>query len=150
MAVVWNKTKTFPKADQSNREHILRVQNELRRAGATIYDIAKFTSKYLPQLIQTDEHIAGFVSGRYSGTIKSNKIIDGIMIATNQRILLFQFQAVYASMAEINYDMLINFKKITSGKFSIIKLQTAQYIYQLSFARPHSVQIFTNYLLSKT
>ena len=49
-------------------------------------------------------------------------------------------------MEELAYGAVIGFKYVSTGRFSNLKFHTLSGDYELSYADPHCVQAFVNYL----
>jgi general stress protein 26 len=127
------------------RTHNERIKDELREAGVTRYGLAKFASKYLPSLIRENEHIEAVAYGRYKDEV-STIGTEGMLIATNIRVIFLDHKPGYTTTDEISYDVVSGIKKTTAGFFSALTLHTRISNYTIRFANAKCVDRFVHYV----
>lgn len=125
--------------------HEERIKEELRRAGVTRFGMLKFAVKYLPKVIHKDEHIHGVVYGRYGEKTGSLTLVEGILIATNRRIIFLDHKPGYTSTDEVTYDV-VSGVKVSKAFFSAVTLHTRIGDYTIRFANSRCASIFVSYV----
>lgn len=131
---------------QLTKSHQERVQKELRQAGMTKMGIIRFASTYLPNVIQEEEHIEAVVYGRYSSGTGLLKYSEGMLIATNERIIFLDHKPGFTSMDELTYDMVAGLKQTAAGLFASITLHTRIGDYTIRFANRRCLGKFARYV----
>src|SRR3990167_8935521 len=86
--------------------HEQRVKQELKAVGVTRFGFMKFAIKYLPKIIHKKEHIKGVVYGRYGEKTGSLTLVEGMLIATDHRIIFLDHKPGYTSEDELTYEMI--------------------------------------------
>jgi PPOX class probable F420-dependent enzyme len=125
------------------QQHTRRIKKELRAAGVTRFGMLKFAIKYLPNVVHAGEHIGGVVYGRYSaGTSTLN---EGMLVATDRRILFLDHKPGYTGLDEISYDVVAGVMSTSAG-FSGVTLHTRLGNYTVRFANRRCADIFTEYV----
>ena len=127
-------------------EHVARVKQELRDAGVTTLGMLKFASRYVPSILHKNEHVKGAVYGRYAAGTGLLKWTEGMLVATERRVIFLDRKPGFASMDEITYDVVSGVKKTYAWPFSSIMLHTRIGNYNLRFANPRCINIFTTYV----
>lgn len=128
----------------THKQHVQRIHQELRAAGATAYGVSKFASKHLPAVIFENEHIEAVVYGRY-GTEKGLGIlgmIEGMLVATDHRVIFLDRKPGYTSVDEMTYYAITGVQRVTASIFSAVTLFTRTGNYTLRFANNRCAQHF--------
>src|SRR5688572_4936138 len=86
------------------REHKLRINRELREAGATSYGVLKFVGQYLPKVLHPDEHIEAVIYGRYHDGTGLWSLSEGWLVATDRRVIFIDHKPGYTNMDEMGFD----------------------------------------------
>lgn len=123
-----------------------RIKQELKIAGATSFGQAKFTSKYLPAVIHPDEHIKGAVYGRYAEGTGPLSWVEGMLIATDKRLIFIDHKPGFSKVDELTYDAVTGVKKVYTWPFSSITLHTRLGDYTLRFANAKCIDTFMRYI----
>lgn len=123
-----------------------RIKQELRRAGVTSFGLTKFTSKYLPAVLHPDEHIQGAVYGRYPEGNGPLQWVEGMLVATDKRILFVDHKPGFSKVDELTYDVVSGVKKVYTWPFSSITLHTRLGDYTLRFANAKCIDTFVQYI----
>jgi hypothetical protein len=125
-------------------KHTERVMEEIRAAGVTGFGMKKFGIRHIPTIIHKDEHVKGVVYGRYreqNGPAYS----EGILIATDRRIIFLDHKPGFTKSDEITYDI-VSGVKITKAVFSAVTLHTRLGDFSLRFANAKCVRNFVRYV----
>jgi hypothetical protein len=125
--------------------HEQRVKQELAAAGVTKYGFMKFAVHYLPGLIHDDEHIGGIVYGRYTDKKSGNRWNEGMLVATNLRIIFLDHKPGYTASDEISYSA-VSGVKLTWAVFSAVTLHTRVGDYQIRFVNTKCANKFVSYV----
>src|SRR5581483_5890805 len=145
--IAQNKQAQLPGPDQNDSpDHIQRVQDELRAAGATLYGLAKFSSQYLHRLIHANEHIYGAVYGRYRGGRGILSLTEGMLVATDHRIIFLDYKPGFTAVEEIAYHAVAGIDYITAGPFSSVTLHTRIGEFSLRYANSNCIRHFVAYV----
>ncbi len=82
-----------------------QFERELRTLGAVTFDLWLPESHALPNILHRDEQVRGVVYGRYSHT---NKLETGrgMLVATDQRLLLIDKKPLFLKCDEIAYRVI--------------------------------------------
>jgi hypothetical protein len=137
--------KRLKLAKKGPTSHEQRVKQELAAAGVTSYGFRKFAIHYLPKLIHDDEHIGGIVYGRYTDKQGSNRWNEGVLIATNLRIIFLDHKPGFTVTDEISYRA-VSGVNLTSAVFSAVTLHTRLGDYQIRFVNARCADIFVGYV----
>lgn len=129
-----------------NQELQNRVNSELLKAGFTKNDMRRYSVKYLPSVINPDEHIEAAVSGRQKGHEGMFGLIEGMLVATNQRVIFIDHRPGYTTMDDITYDVVAGVNLSTTLFFASVTLYTRVMNYQLSYVSSKSAQKFANFI----
>ncbi len=123
-----------------------RIKQELRTAGVTSFGLTKFTSRYIPTVLHPHEHIKGAVYGRYSEGTGPLQWVEGMLIATNRRILFVDHKPGFSKVDELTYDVVSGVKKVYTWPFSAVTLHTRLGDYTLRFANAKCIDTFVQYI----
>lgn len=82
-----------------------QFEQELRTLGAVAFDLWLPESHALPNLLHLDEHVWGVVYGRYTNTSKV-ETGRGMLVATDQRLLLINKKPLFVKCDEIAYRVI--------------------------------------------
>lgn len=123
-----------------------RVKQELKEAGVTHYGLAKFATHFLPKVIHDDEHIGGAVYGRYTAGTGLLRWTEGMLIATDRRVIFLDRKPGFEAMDEITYDVVSGAQKSFAWPFSAITLHTRLGNYTLRFANTYCIDKFMRYI----
>lgn len=146
-AIVWNKRASLPgPPEDDNAAHVRRVQDELRDAGATMYGLAKFSSQYLYRLVHPDEHIRGAVYGRYKGGRGILGFTEGMLVATDRRIVFLDYKPGFTSVEEIAYRAVSGIDYVVAGPFSSVTLHTRIGSFTIRYANATCIHTFVSYI----
>jgi hypothetical protein len=101
------------------KEHYEQIERQLRSLGAVRYDLSVPETHVLPLIIHLDEQIEGVVYGRYhQDQIAEDQIIGrGVLVATDQRILLIDHKPMFMKCDEISYSVVSG---VSYGKVGFI------------------------------
>lgn len=121
------------------REHKLRIQNELRNAGATLYGLLKAEGRHLPHIINHDEHIEAIAYGRYpKGSC--------MLVATDSRIVFLDKKPLFTFFDEVMYDIVSGVACSTQGYFAAVTLHTRFNDFCISFVNSNAAKKFVDYI----
>jgi hypothetical protein len=85
--------------------HKQRIDKELKAVGVTWYGMLKFSVHHLPKIIHEDEHIKGVVYGRYRDRSGGSNWNEGMLIATDLRVIFLDHKPGFTKIDEITYDV---------------------------------------------
>lgn len=125
---------------------VRRVRQELRAAGVTSFGLAKFASRYLPTALHPNEHIKGAVYGRYAQGQGLLRWTEGMLVATDRRILFIEHKPGFSTIDELTYDVVSGIKRIFAWPFSSLTLHTKLGDYTLRFANAKCIDILVRYV----
>jgi hypothetical protein len=140
MAIIQLNKKTTVR-----RTHKQRVFKELKNVGVTWYGMLKFAPHYLPKIIHNDEHIMGAVYGRYTDKAGANNWNEGMLVATDLRVIFLNHKPGYTKIDEMTYDVVSGVSMTTAG-FSAVSLRTRLGDYKFRFANKRCSEIFVEYV----
>ncbi len=128
-------------------QHEARIHSELRKAGVTDFGMKKFAIRDLPSLIGKDEHIEGVIYGRYKYE-DGSPFNEGVLVATDLRVLFLDHKPGYQKTDEITYDVVSGIKK-TKAIFTAVTLHTRLGDFSLRFTNSNCADIFVRYVESR-
>ncbi|USN96974.1 MAG: PH domain-containing protein [Candidatus Nomurabacteria bacterium] len=131
---------------KSNEERVMRA---LKNAGVSEYGLHRFTSTYLPRVIHPDENIEAAVFGRMKESEGFFGFVEGLLVATDKRVIFIDHRPGYTTMDEVTYDVVSGVNISTTIFYSSVTLFTKVANYRLSFANKKSVQRFADYIESR-
>ena len=126
-----------------------RIVAELEGAGVFHPSRHPFTSNYLPRAIHDDEHIMAAVFGRKKESEGFFGFVEGILVATNLRVLFLDRRMGYTSMDEISYDVVSGVNISSTLIYASVTLFTKVANYKLSFTNHTAAQKFADYVESR-
>lgn len=127
--------------------HEERVREELLRAGFPRAALRKFTAKYLPEVINENEHIGGAVYGRYSETSTGPlNWTEGMLVATDKKVLFINHKPGYTNVDELTYFVVAGVKYVSAWPFASVTLHTRMGDFLLKFANPVCAKRFVKYV----
>lgn len=119
-----------------------RVRFELQKAGVGRYGLLKAESRYLPFILQDDEHIGGVVYGL-------SEVGSVMLIATDKRVIYLDRKMLFTVLDEFPYDVITGLRISMQGPFSNLTLHTRNKDYILRYVRLNCARIFEYYLETK-
>ncbi len=126
-----------------------RIREELREAGMTDYGLMKFGVRYVMHLIRDDEHIHGVVYGRYRSGEGILAMTEGMLIATDRRVMFIDHKPGFTDFDEITYDMVGGVRHQRFGPFNTVTLHTRMGDFAISYTNTRCSEIFTEYIESR-
>lgn len=126
--------------------HTERVKSELKRSGVSSIALLRFTGRYLPKVIHENEHIKAAVFGRHKESEGLFGFAEGMLVATDIRIIYLDHRPGYTTMDEISYDVVSGVNVSTIGLHSSLTLFTKIANYTVSFAKLVCVRKFADYI----
>lgn len=130
---------------KSTTKHEQRIKQELKAVGVTWFGIWKFASRYLPNIIHKGEHIGGAAYGRYPAGTGLLAFTEGMLIATDRRVIFLDRKPGYTGFDELTYDV-ISGVKLTSAGFSAITLHTRLGDYMIRFVNTKAARNFVRFI----
>ncbi len=130
---------------QALSPHDQRIRQEAMAVGVTSYGMKKFAIHYLPKVIHENEHIKGIVYGRYTDKVGGNNWNEGMLIATDLRIIFLDHKPGFTTADELTYDAVVGIN-ITTALFSAVTLHTRLGDYKIRFANTKCAGIFVEYV----
>ena len=127
-------------------EHKDRIKEELHRAGVTTLGRYRFSGMYLPEVIHEDEHIEAAIFGRHKELQGFFGAVEGMLVATDKRVIFIDHRPGYTTMDEFTYDV-ISGVNITKAIYNAsVTLYTKVSNYRLSYVGKESAKKFANYI----
>lgn len=126
-----------------------RIKKELEAAGVLHRRIHPFTNNYLPRVIHDDEHIMAAVFGRRKESEGFFGFVEGMLVATDKRVIFLDHRPGYTTMDEVAYDKVSGVNISTTLLYSSIILYTKVLNYKISFANYKAAQQFADHIESK-
>ena len=133
---------------QVKTEHEERIRKRLKEVGVTWYGMMKFATHYLANVIHEDEHIGGVVYGRYKSEKGTAPLNEGMLIATDRRVVFLDHKPGFTDTKEITYDVVSGIQK-TTALFSGVILKTRLGDYTMRFTNNRCANIFIEYVESR-
>lgn len=124
--------------------HAQRLKHELKAAGVSRFGMHKFAVRYLPKIIDPDEHVMAVIYGRYREK-DGPSFNEGLLVATDRRIIFLDHKPGYTKTDEIGYNVVSGVKK-TTALFSAVSLHTRIGDYNLRFVNAQCANIFQDYI----
>lgn len=100
----------------------------------------RFASRYLPRVIHPKEHIEAAVNGRFRASWGVFSFEEGMLVATNRRMIFLDHKPGYTNMQEFGYDVIIGMDFVTTGPFTAVTIQTKVGNFKLSYANAANVE----------
>lgn len=129
--------------------HQKRVAQALKDAGVSDYGLHRFTSTYLPHVIHPDEKIEAAVFGRMKESEGFFGYVEGLLVATDRRVIFIDHRPGYTTMDEITYDVVSGVNVSLTLFYASVTLFTRVANYRLSFANKFCVQRFADFIESR-
>lgn len=127
-------------------EHKDRIKEELHRAGVTTLGRYRFSGMYLPEVIHEDEHIEAAIFGRHKELQGFFGAVEGMLVATDKRVIFIDHRPGYTTMDEFTYDV-ISGVNITKAIYNAsVTLYTKVNNYRLSYVGKQSAKKFANFI----
>jgi hypothetical protein len=130
---------------QAKLSHVERIMQELKAVGVTPYGMKKFAVHYLPKIIHAGEAVKGVVYGRYRDKQGTTNWNEGMLIATDSRIIFLDHKPGFTTIDELTYDVVSGIN-ITTALFSAVTLRTRLGDYKIRFANTKCAGIFVHYV----
>lgn len=130
----------------NSRDHAERIKQELRKAGVSRLGFLRFAIRYLPNLIHPSEHIGGVVYGRYKEAEGTPAWEEGLLVATDRRVLFVDHKPGFLKSDEMSYEVVSGIRSSRAGLFSSITLYSKIGDFTILFARNACVQKFVRYV----
>lgn len=127
-------------------KHAKRINDELKAVGFTRMNLRRFTSKYLPKVIHKDEKILAAVSGRRKETEGFFGLVEGMLVATDKRVIFIDHRPGFTDMDEVSYDVVTGVNLSRTLVSSSVTLFTKIHNYVLSYARTSCAEAFVEYV----
>jgi general stress protein 26 len=118
------------------------ITKELKAVGVRTIGLIAPESKVLRKMLHDDELIKGVVYGKYTGGL-------AWLIATNKRIIFIDRKPFFTTTDELSYDIVAGVKMNSAGAFCSVILHTRMGDYTISYANPHSAEVFVRYIEEK-
>lgn len=131
---------------QPTTQQVQRIKDELKAAGVTFFGLSKFSSRFLPRILHESEHIKGAVYGRYGTGTGLLGLTEGMLVATDLRIIFIDRKPGFENMDELTYDVVSGVQKCYAWPFSAITLHTRIGNYTLRYANPKCIDTFMRYV----
>ena len=131
-----------------DRDKKERIEKELEDAGVIHRQMHPFTSSYLPRVIHDEEHIQAAIFGRRKESEGFFGFVEGMLVATNQRVIFLDHRPGYTTMDEISYDNVSGVNLSTTILYASVTLFTKIANYKISFASHTAAQKFVEYIES--
>lgn len=126
--------------------HEKRVTAELKAAGLSSVGLRRFSTNYLLGVIHSDEHVMAAVAGRNRETEGIFGFVEGMLVATDQRILYVYHYPGYTTLDEISYDVVSGVGLSRTFRTASVKLFSKVGTYTLSHAQPVAARKFVDYI----
>lgn len=133
-------------ASHPTTQQVQRIKGELKAAGVTFFGLSKFSSRFLPHILHENEHIKGVVYGRYASGSGLLGLTEGMLVATDHRIIFIDRKPGFENMEELTYDVVSGIQKSYAWPFSAITLYTRIGNYALRYANPKCIDTFMCYV----
>ena len=126
--------------------HQQRIKRELKAAGVGRLGFFKFAIRYLHHIIHPDEHVKGVAYGRYRETIGSPSWEEGLLVATDSRVIFVDRKPGYLKSDEVSYDVISGVRCFNAWPFNSITLYTKIGNFSISFVRSACARRFVRYV----
>lgn len=129
--------------DKDKRE---RIEKELSDAGIVLPRFHAFTGSYLPRILHDDERIKAAVFGRRKESEGFSGFVEGMLIATDERVLFLDQRPGYIASDEIAYGHIVDAHLSSTVLYTSVTLLTKIANYKISFAMHRAAEQFTKYI----
>ena len=123
-----------------------RIREELKAVGMTAFGRLKFASHFLPHVLHEGEHIRGVVYGRYTEGTGLLRWVEGMLVATDRRVIFLDRKPGFEAMDELTYDIVSGVQKSYAWPFASVTLHTRIGNYTLRFANKRCIDLFMHYV----
>jgi hypothetical protein len=123
-----------------------RIRQELHEVGVTAFGLAKFAAHYLPHIVHPGEHIKGAVYGRYVEETRLLRWVEGMLVATDRRIIFLDRKPGFETLDELTYDVVSGIQKSYAWPFAAMTLHTRIGNYTIRFANKKCIDVFMRYV----
>ena len=127
-------------------QEVQRIEQELKAAGVTAFGRAKFAARFLPHVLHAGEHLKGAVYGRYTEGTGLLQWVEGMLIATDRRVIFLDRKPGFEAVDELTYDVVSGVQKSYAWPFASVTLHTRIGNYTLRFANKKCIDIFMHYV----
>lgn len=127
-------------------QEVQRIKRELQAAGMTRFGRLKFASRFLPQILHEDEHVRGIVYGRYAEGTGLLKWTEGMLVATDYRVVFLDRKPGFEALDELTYDVISGVQKSYAWPFAAMTLHTRIGDYTFRFANKRCIDTFMRYV----
>ena len=134
------------KKSSASIEHQQRIKEELREAGITPLGKFRFSGTYLPEIIHADEHIEAAIFGRHKELEGFFGAVEGMLVATDKRVLFVDHRPGYTTMDEFTYDVVSGVSLTKAIYNASVTLYTKVSNYRLSYVGKESAKNFVDYI----
>lgn len=134
------------KKSLSSLAHKDRIKEELRQAGITPLGKFRFSGIYLPEVIHEDEHIEAAMFGRHKELQGFFGAVEGMLVATDKRVLFIDHRPGYTTMDEFTYDVVSGVNMTKAIYNASVTLYTKVNNYRLSYVSKESAKKFVDYI----
>lgn len=134
------------KKSAASIEHKDRIKEELHRAGVTTLGRYRFSGIYLPEVIHEDEHIEAAIFGRHKELQGFFGAVEGMLVATDKRVLFIDHRPGYTTMDEFTYDVVSGVNMTKAIYNASVTLYTKVNNYRLSYVAKQSAKKFVDYI----
>ena len=126
--------------------HSERIRQELITAGVNSYGLKKFAALYIYRIIHPYEHVVGAVYGRYGSGTHFAELNEGMIIATDRRIIFIDHKPGFTDLKEFTYDVVSGVERVNTFIFSSLTLFTRIGDITIHYANPLCVERFMEYV----
>lgn len=120
-------------------DKIAKIHKELEEAGITSYGKLKREIKILPEVIHDNETIHGVIYGQYEGG-------SGMMLITDQRILLVDAKLLNTITEESNYQQFMDVRLERGTVYSKVTVRMRAKTFKFKYVNPKAAVNFVGYL----
>jgi len=128
------------------RKHQLRVERELRTAGVSNLGMKRLGHRDLYRIVHPDERIQAVAYGRYRDTKKLPAWNEGILLATDRRVLFLDRKPSFIKLEDIPYDKIAGVESTKAGPSGSVTLFAGANVHALLFVPNRCRQQFVAYL----
>lgn len=125
--------------------HKQRINHELQEVGVSRFGMMKFSVRYLHHIVHEDEHIKAIVYGRYQDKDTKFNWNEGLLLATDKRVMFVDHKPGYTMVDELTYDI-VSGVTVTKALFSAVILHTRMGDYEVRFVNDRCAEIFSHYV----
>ena len=127
-------------------QNVRQIREQLKRVGATSFGLAKFASRHLPNVMHPGELIQGVAYGRYSSGKGILNWTEGMLIATDRRVIFIERKPGYEKIEELTYDVVSGVQKTFAWPFASVTLYTRIGNFTVRFANRRCIDTLIHYI----